>query len=247
MRPAALKSAKHLSGGFPHDLTGKRLVMDGRELLRRIPSGSVAACFFDPQYRGVLDKLGYGNEGVSRGQKRSALAQMDECVIAEFITGINNGLRPSGHLFLWVDKFHLCEGVKGWLTGTELAIVDLIVWEKPNIGMGYRSRRKSEYLLVLQKKPCKAKGVWNVHNIPDVWKEGADTKKHPHAKPVGLQQRLIEAVSCAGDVVLDPAMGSGSVWEACRNINRCFIGADVLKSRAGEKDTYRTGDDDKSL
>ena len=93
----------------------------------------------------------------------------------------------------------------------------------------YRSRRKSEYLLVLQKKPVKAKGFWNIHNIPDVWKEGVDTKTHPHAKPVGLQQKLIEAVSGQGDIILDPAMGGGSVWAACKNTNRCFIGGDIIE------------------
>ena len=34
--------------------------------------------------------------------------------------------------------------------------------------MGYRTRRKSEYCLVLQKVPLRAKGVWRSHNIPDV-------------------------------------------------------------------------------
>lgn len=219
----------HEKSAFPNELLNQRQHMDGLSLLARIPASSVKASFFDPQYRGVLDKLNYGNEGVSRGQKRSALSQMDEELIAGFIREISRVLTSSGHLFLWVDKFHLCEGVKDWLPKTELTIVDLIIWEKPNIGMGYRSRRKCEYLLVLQKKPVKVKGVWNIHNIPDVWKEGVDTKKHPHAKPVGLQQRLIEAVSGEGDIILDPAMGSGSVWAACKNTNRCFIGGDVIK------------------
>ena len=25
---------------------------------------------------------------------------------------------PSGHLFLWVDKFHLCQSVLDWFKGT---------------------------------------------------------------------------------------------------------------------------------
>ncbi len=223
-----MKAALEPHSMFPSNLINRKLRMDGRELLREIPDTSIKACFFDPQYRGVLDKLSYGNEGVSRGRKRSALTQMDETTISRFLKEIDRVLVPSGHLFLWIDKFHLCEGVKNWFARTDLAVVDLITWEKPGIGMGYRSRRKSEYLLVLQKRPVRAKGVWNVHNIPDVWQEAVDTKRHPHAKPVGLQEALIYAVSGPDDIILDPAMGGGSVWEACKKTGRYFIGGDII-------------------
>ena len=50
-----------------------------------------------------------------------------------------------------MDKFHLCEGIKNWIAGTNLHIVDLITWNKETFGMGYRTRRTAEYLLILQK------------------------------------------------------------------------------------------------
>jgi site-specific DNA-methyltransferase (adenine-specific) len=64
-------------------------------------------CIFDPQYRGVLDKQKYGNEG-SRQKGRAALSQMNESDIRTFILEIDRALMPSGHLLLWIDKFHLC-------------------------------------------------------------------------------------------------------------------------------------------
>jgi len=76
---------------------------------------------------------------------------MSENTIEELIQKISDSLVLSRHLFLWIDKFHLCEGVRHWFASTELKIVDLITWEKHKIGMGYRSRRKSEYLMILQK------------------------------------------------------------------------------------------------
>lgn len=60
-------------------------------------------------------------------------------------------LIPTGHLFLWVDKFHLCQGISNWIENTTLSIVDMIVWDKDKMGMGYRSRRQCEYLIVLLK------------------------------------------------------------------------------------------------
>lgn len=48
-------------------LVNKPNKMDGLKLLKRLNNGVAAAAFFDPQYRGILDKMGYGNEGVTRG------------------------------------------------------------------------------------------------------------------------------------------------------------------------------------
>ena len=38
--------------------------------------------------------------------------------------------------------------------------------------MGYRTRRVGEYLLIMQKPPTLAKGVWQGDDIPDVVTEG---------------------------------------------------------------------------
>jgi site-specific DNA-methyltransferase (adenine-specific) len=198
---------------------------DGIDLLRALEPESFSLCIFDPQYRGVLDKQKYGNEG-SRQKKRSILPQMNETQIISFIKAIDKALMPSGHLLLWTDKFHLCTGIANWLVGTGLNTVDLIVWNKLRMGMGYRTRRMSEYCLVLQKAPQRAKGVWLAHDIPDVWPEKLDIK-FTHAKPVKLQVRLIEALTNPKDIVIDPAAGSYSVLDACRIIDRRFLGCDI--------------------
>lgn len=203
--PSLIKSGEYLPNF--------RNKADGLDLLASLSNASIKTAFFDPQYRGVLDKLAYGNEGVKRGKARCSLSQMDESTIILFIHEIDRVLMPSGHLFLWVDKFHLCQGVMPWFVDTDLNLVDMIVWDKGKIGMGYRSRRKSEYLLVCQKKPVKAKGCWNVHNIPDVWMEKV-VKTHPHSKPTELQKQLILATTQEGDWVLDPAAGGYSVLTA---------------------------------
>lgn len=199
---------------------------DGIEMLKQIDDSTFKVVFFDPQYRGLLDKLKYGNEGKSKEKERCALPQMTTEVIAEFLKQIERVLRPSGYLFLWVDKFHLVEGVSSWFEGTQLVPVDLITWNKQKIGMGYRTRRKSEYLVILQKLPKLAKATWSLHNIPDVWDEKV-TKTHAHSKPVELQKQLILATTDEGDYVCDPASGGYSVFEACKQTGRNFIGCDI--------------------
>ncbi len=205
-----------------------RLKMEGRKFLSLLPKESFPIVFFDPQYRGILNKMRYGNEGKSRGKKRCTLPQMQEADIVQFIKKINNVLIPSGHLFLWMDKYHLCQGFSNWLVDTSLGVVDLITWNKQKMGMGYRTRRISEYLVILQKKPKKAKGVWKLHNIRDVWEEPIENKnRHTHRKPVALQSQLIRAVSNEGDIIVDPAAGSFSVMESARCVNRHFVGCDL--------------------
>ena len=209
------------------NLINKKLNIDGVELLKQIQDKSLKVTFFDPQYRGILDKLSYGNEGKSRGKDRSDLPQMSEDIIKTFLKEIERVLLPSGYLFLWVDKFHLVEGVNPWISDLNMEIVDLITWNKMKIGMGYRTRRKSEYLIVIQKLPKKAKSTWMLHNIPDVWDEKV-VKTHTHSKPIELQKQLILATTNEGDLVCDPASGGFSVLEACKLTNRNFIGGDLV-------------------
>lgn len=214
--------------GLPSELKpNTRLKMDGLKFLSKIPADAIPVAFFDPQYRGVLDKLAYGNEGKKRSKRRASLEQMSEVAIGQFLVAIDRVLMPSGHLFLWVDKFHVCQGVRGWLDGTRLDIVDLVTWDKGTMGMGYRTRRRAEYCVVLQREPRKAKGVWKIHNLTDVIREAASQKDHPHTKPVDLQGDLMCAVSHEGDFVIDPAAGSFSVMEACKNRHRTFLGCDL--------------------
>jgi len=205
--------------------------MDGLKMLKLLPDESIPLVFFDPQYRSVMDKQNYGNEGKGRSKKRIELPQQTNTQIKNFLKEIERVLVPSGHLMLWIDKFILVSGVHSILEGSGLQLVDMITWNKDRMGMGYRSRRFSEHLLVLQKKPVRAKGVWVIHNIPDVWTEKIENgdKNHTHSKPVELQKRLIQATTDTHDIIIDPCAGGYSVLKACKLAGRNFLGCDIHK------------------
>ena len=227
---SSVRSIKAPEVNIPPDLKlNIRLKMEGSELLQKLVDDSVSAVFFDPQYRGVYDKMKYGNEDTSRNNVRVSMPQMDEKTIIKFTQQISRVLVPSGHLFLWMDKFHLCSDFKNWSEGTNLSVVDMLTWDKGRIGLGYRTRHRSEFCVILQKEPRRAKGAWTLRNIPDVWQEKIPKKTHPHNKPVGLQGELIEAVTAPGDLVVDPAAGSFSVLDACRMRGRNFLGCDLAE------------------
>jgi|LFRM01.1.fsa_nt_gb site-specific DNA-methyltransferase (adenine-specific) len=53
-------------------------------------------------------------------------------------------------------------------------------------------------------------------------------KIHPTQKPVELMAYLIKTYTEEGDLVLDPFIGSGTTAIACLELNRRFIGIDIL-------------------
>jgi site-specific DNA-methyltransferase (adenine-specific) len=216
------------------DLMNEKLCMDGLLLLSYLGNESVSAAFFDPQYRGVMDKMDYGNEG-SRQIERAKLPQMGFEDIQVFLENIEKVLKPSGYLFMWVDKFHLCEGTQvNWFeTCNKMNLVTMIVWSTEKFGMGYRTRSASEFLLVYQKSPKETKS-WEDRSIRDVWTEKIEHPRtgHPHKKPIGLITRLILSVTKPQDIVLDPCAGSFVVLDSCKETGRNFVGCDLSSEYA---------------
>lgn len=201
---------------------------DGLDLLQDIYDESIKVCFFDPQYRDkCITKTETGN-----GSSIVSLQSMNENVIAEFVKEIGRVLKPLGFLFLWVDDFNSYQLRKDVLENTDMKVVDLITWDKEKKEKRSSGRRSSEHLMVIQKQPTDLKENWFCYNIPDVWSEIIMEENHPHAKPVGLQMVLIEAITKENDFILDPAAGSYSVLKACKMVNRNFIGGDILNSEA---------------
>lgn len=116
--------------------TNQQLKMDGLKFLSNIPTDSIPVSFFDPQYEVYMKKWQYGNEHTSRNYKRVEIPQMSDTLITKFVTDIFKILMHSGHLFLWLDKFHLCTNFRDWFEDTNLESVDLITWNKKRSSCG---------------------------------------------------------------------------------------------------------------
>ena len=197
---------------------------DALTLLQSLADSCTKLVFFDPQHRSVLDKLRFGNEG-ERQRGRAGLPAMTEEYIDAICIEIARVLAPSGYLMRWIDTFGLCEGHH---LCVPLKPVDLIAWDSLRIGMGKRSRRRGDYLLVYQKPPVRVGSTWKDHGIPSRWPEKVDRGIHPHIKPIGLIERLIAATTVPDDLVVDPAAGSFVVMHAARKLGRNFVGCDLM-------------------
>src|SRR5262249_9798897 len=96
-RPGARLSTRE---GRSHRTSRSRAMRS--DLLKSLPDACAALAFFDPQFREVLDKLAYGNEG-ARQAERCKLPQMSADYIDACRREIGRVLRPSGYCFRWVD------------------------------------------------------------------------------------------------------------------------------------------------
>jgi len=190
---------------------------DALDLLCSLPDSCTPLVFFDPQHRAVLDRLKFGNEG-ARQRGRVELPPMSEQYIDAVCRETARVLKPGGYLMRWVDTFCLCEGHH--------------LWDNLRPRIGKRTRRRGDYLLVLQKPPISAR-TWRDHGIPNRWPEKVDRNVHPHVKPIGLITRLIAAVTEPGELIVDPAAGSFVVMRAAHRLGRNFSGCDLIE-RSGQ-------------
>jgi site-specific DNA-methyltransferase (adenine-specific) len=211
-------------GAFPYDVAQAG---DSRALLKSLRDGVAAAVVFDPQHRPVLNYLKFGNER-ARQRGRAALPAMPDPYSDSCLLESARVLRPSGYVFLWADTYQVGTGAH-LRVSSHLKCVDVIAWDNLRMGMGKRSRRRGDYVVVLQRPPITAKN-WTDHSIPSRWSEKVDRDRHPHRKPTELLSRLIGAVTQPGDLVVDPAAGSFVVLEICQLLGRRFAGCDLAFS-----------------
>ncbi len=86
--------------------------------------------------------------------------------------------------------------------------------------------RKDGYKVYLDEMPGKAVGdVWiDINRIPNT---SSERLGYPTQKPLALLERIIQASSNPGDVILDPFCGCGTATVAAHKLDRRWIGIDI--------------------
>lgn len=83
-----------------------------------------------------------------------------------------------------------------------------------------------QYKRYREELPGKAVGdIWD--DIDKINPVGSERLGYPTQKPVALLERILEASSNEGDVVLDPFCGCGTTVDAAQKFNRKWLGIDV--------------------
>jgi len=106
---------------------------------------------------------------------------------------------------------------------------NLLVWNKNNHGSGDLKGAyapKHEFILYAHK----GRSIFRHNRIPDVLdfpKVSSSKLLHPTEKNIDMLELFINNNTDAGNLVLDPFMGSGTTGVAAKNLNRDFIGIEL--------------------
>lgn len=137
--------------------------------------------------------------------------------------------RPGASLF-YNHKIRLKQGravlPSTWLTRSEWTLRQVIVWDRGsthNHTAGYFWQHTERVYWLTKGKPTLPAAV----QLPDVWRFPARRRTwHPAPFPPELVRRCLQAVGCAGMVVLDPFCGSGTTCAVASAMGYESIGVD---------------------
>lgn len=215
--------------------------------LRTIEAGTVAAVITDPPYcSGGLNESKRKQataQGVTPGSKSAADWFLNDnmttggltWMLRELAVESERLLIPGGSLLVFTD-WRMLPHVAPAMESGGLIFRNLIVWDKGSAGLGDGFKPTHELIMHFAKgKPnFYTKSGTNVLRVPRVQ---GQKKIHPTEKPAALLARLLEVVTKAGDLIVDPFAGSASTGLAATALGRDFIGVDRERRflKRGEK------------
>lgn len=238
-----------------------RLIMaDCFDVLAAMPEASVDMIFADPPYNlsnggftchaGKAVSVNKGDWDKSRGVGNDFDFHMD------WIRACRRVLKPNGTI--WISgTYHSIYACGFALQSNGYHILNDVSWFKPNASPNLSCRyfTASHETLIWARKDKKGKHIFNYKEMKNglfagdfikksnkqmrsVWAintpRNGEKKhgKHPTQKPLALLDRIVIASTNAGDLILDPFMGSGTTGVAAIRHGRQFIGIELEKEFA---------------
>lgn len=237
---------------FYENSSAKIILGDSFKVLIKLKSESVDTIFADPPYflsndgvtckggrmvsvnKGDWDRIGENPTQIADKHKFNR----------KWIKLCKKVLKPNGSI--WISgTLHNIYSIGMALEQEGFKIINNITWQKTNpppnlackcfthstetILWAHKADKKSHYLFNYKLMKEKNGGK----QMKDVW-VGSLTKasekkagKHPTQKPEYLLDRIIQASTQAGDIVLDPFCGSGTTGVVALRNSCKFIGIDI--------------------
>lgn len=215
--------------------------------LKKMKSESVDMIFADPPY--FLSNDGVTCQGgrmvsVNKGDwDKVNTVEEKHKFNRKWIKLCKRVLKPNGSI--WISgTLHNIYSIGMALEQEGFKIINNITWQKTNPPPNLACRcftHSTETVLWAQKDSKKSHHLFNYalmkeqnggKQMKDVWvgpltKPSEKTEgKHPTQKPLYLLERIIEASTNEGDIVLDPFCGSSTTGVAAARLNRLYVGID---------------------
>ena len=217
---------------------------DCLEILAAIPAECVDLIFADPPYflsnDGITCHAGR-MVSVNKGAwDKSKGADLDHAFNRTWLAACQRVLKPHGSI--WVSgTSHVIHSVGFAMQQLGMKLLNDITWVKPNPppNLSCRYFTHATETIIWAAKNKKSKHTFNYElmremaggkQMKSVWQIAAPDRaekrfgKHPTQKPVALLERIVQAASHAGDLVLDPFMGGGTTAIAALRHARAVAG-----------------------
>ena len=226
------------------------VVGDCVEALSQLPEASIDLVFADPPYNLQLNSelLRPDNsrvDGVDDDWDKFASFEAYDAFTRAWLTECRRALKPEGSLWV-IGSYHNIFRVGAIMQDLGFWVLNDVIWRKTNPMPNFRGRRftNAHETMIWASTGPKARYTFNYDSMKALnedlqmrsdWlfpicsgaerlKEATGRKTHPTQKPEALLHRVILAASNAGDVVLDPFLGSGTTAAAAKRLGRNFIG-----------------------
>ena len=197
-----------------NDFVGSLICSDSMEVMRKMPDKSIDLVLTDPPYG-----IGETNEKNSSRRKLSNPKDYghydwdNKKIDVEYFIEMR---RISKNQIIFGGNYY-----SNYLPASSC----WIVWDKDNSGdfadceLAWTSFSSAVRIF---------KWRWNGMLQQDM--SNKEVRTHPTQKPRALMTWILNKYSKESDVILDPFMGSGTVIEACKLLNRNYCGIDINPS-----------------
>ncbi|MFO0710777.1 MAG: site-specific DNA-methyltransferase [Sandaracinus sp.] len=198
---------------------------DAVAFLSGLPDASVDLVVTDPPYESLEKHRAVGTTtrlSHSKSSSNDWFTVFPNSRFEELFAHIYRVLRKDTHFYLFCDQETAFVakpvgekvGFKFWKP---------LVWDKEKIGMGYHYRSRYELILFFEKGKRRLADL----GVADVLRAPRIHKGYPTEKPVSLNKVLVSQSSEAGEIVIDPFMGTASAGSAALSLGRSFWGSDI--------------------
>jgi DNA modification methylase len=217
---------------------------DCLEFMRGLPDKFIDLVIMDSPYNDLTmfgsSKTGKGKHLGGHGWFANDQIPEDEFNIffLSVLQELQRILKPNKHIYIFcnhkvVDRFKP-------MFMRYFHYVNLLVWDKMVIGLGWCYRQQHELILLGSNGKHNKIKVQNKSNILRFKRHPNNRGKHPTQKPENIISELISNSSQEGDLVFDPFMGSGTTAVAALKLNRNFLGCE-LEAKYIQMANYRLG------
>jgi site-specific DNA-methyltransferase (adenine-specific) len=209
---------------------------DALHLLEELPAGCIDLIITDPPF--AIDfrsqRLNYNRTGahVIDGYREIPWQEYGQFT-HRWLKQAARVLAPDGSLYVFSGWNRLIDVLSG-LEGAGLTTINHLIWKYQ---FGVFTQRKyvtSHYHILYAVKDPRHYRFNKIEHYPeDVWVINREYWKGKAKTPTKLPSALIRKIlgfsSCPGDIVLDPFVGSGTVAVVCKEMDRHFLGFEMVE------------------